>query len=712
MSKSYRDRQEEFTKKAEELVSQMTLEEAASQLRYDAPPIKRLGIPGYNWWNEALHGVARAGTATMFPQAIGLAAMFDEKEIGKMAEIIAEEGRAKYNGHSRLGDVDIYKGLTFWSPNVNIFRDPRWGRGHETYGEDPYLTARLGVAYIKALQGDGEYMKAAACAKHYAVHSGPEAERHSFDARVSQRDLWDTYLPAFEACVCEAGVEAVMGAYNRTNGEPCAANKVLMTDILRGKWKFQGHFTSDCWAIRDFHTKHMVTKTAPESAALAVKSGCDLNCGNVYLHMMEAYQEGLVSEEDIRRAAVRLFTTRFKLGMFDEKCEYNQIPYTQVDTKEHNQASYEMSKKSIVLLKNDGILPLKKDSLHTIGVIGPNADNLGALRGNYHGTSAHITTNLRGIQDYLGDDVRVLYGEGCHLYQDKVEHLAWKNDRGSEAVLIAENSDVIVLCLGLDETLEGEEGDTGNAFASGDKLSLNLPEVQQHLLESVVSVGKPVVLVVNSGSALDLRYAQDHCAAVIQAWYSGPFGGKALAELLFGEYSPSGRLPLTFYQSTDQLPDFKDYSMDNRTYRYFKGEPLYPFGYGLSYTRFEYSGLKLDSDILGLQDDVRFTVTVKNAGSVSGEEVIEVYVKDLESSSPLPICSLCGFQRVALNPGESAEVSFTVKNESLRVVAEDGSRFVEPGEFILYVGGGQPDARTEKLTGQKVLSVPFVVKAE
>ena len=579
--------------RAKELVGRMTLEEKASQLRYDAPAIPRLGVPAYNWWNEGLHGVARAGVATMFPQAIGTAAAFDTELLEKIGDVIAVEGRAKYNAYLEEEDRDIYKGLTFWSPNVNIFRDPRWGRGHETYGEDPYLTGELGKAFVEGLQGDGEYLKAAACAKHFAVHSGPEAVRHKFDAKASKKDLRETYLPAFEKLVKEAGVEAVMGAYNRTNGEPCCGSKTLMEDILRGEWEFEGHYVSDCWAIRDFHTQHMITDTAEESAALALKAGCDVNCGITYLHLMKAYQDGMVTEEEITTAAERLFTTRFLLGLFDET-EYDRIGYDRLECPEHLALADRAAAESVVLLKNDGILPLKKEGLKTVGVVGPNANSRAALVGNYHGTSSRYITVLEGIQDVLGDDVRVYYSEGCHLFKEKVENLALRQDRISEAVAVAKNSDVVILCVGLDETLEGEEGDTGNSYASGDKVDLLLPQAQRELLEAVVKTGKPVVLVNMTGSAMDLRDAQEHCAAVVQAWYPGARGGRVVADILFGALSPSGKLPVTFYHDTEELPDFEDYSMKNRTYRYFTGEVLYPFGYGLTYGSMELDGVKLN----------------------------------------------------------------------------------------------------------------------
>ncbi len=547
-----RDRQA-ARQRAKELVGRMTLEEKASQLRYDAPAIPRLGVPAYNWWNEGLHGVARAGVATMFPQAIGTAAAFDTELLEKIGDVIAVEGRAKYNAYREEEDRDIYKGLTFWSPNVNIFRDPRWGRGHETYGEDPYLTGELGKAFVEGLQGDGEYLKAAACAKHFAVHSGPEAVRHKFNAKASKKDLRETYLPAFEKLVKEAGVEAVMGAYNRTNGEPCCGSKTLMEDILRGEWEFEGHYVSDCWAIRDFHTQHMITDTAEESAALALKTGCDVNCGITYLHLMKAYQDGMVTEEEITTAAERLFTTRFLLGLFDET-EYDRIGYDRLECPEHLALADRAAAESVVLLKNDGILPLKKEGLKTVGVVGPNANSRAALVGNYHGTSSRYITVLEGIQDVLGDDVRVYYSEGCHLFKEKVENLALRQDRISEAVAVAKNSDVVILCVGLDETLEGEEGDTGNSYASGDKMDLLLPQAQRELLEAVVKTGKPVVLVNMTGSAMDLRDAQEHCAAVVQAWYPGARGGRVVADILFGALSPSGKLPVSFPKSVGHLP--------------------------------------------------------------------------------------------------------------------------------------------------------------
>ena len=557
---------EEARVKAKELVSKMTLEEKASQLRYDAPAIDRLGIPAYNWWNEALHGVARAGSATSFPQAIGMAAAFDDALLEQVADAVSTEGRAKYNAYASEEDRDIYKGLTFWSPNVNIFRDPRWGRGHETYGEDPYLSGRLGVAYVKGLQGQGEVMKTAACAKHFAVHSGPEAIRHEFDAVANPKDMRETYLPAFEALVTEAGVESVMGAYNRTNGEPCCGSKTLLTDILRGEWGFEGHVVSDCWAIRDFHEHHMVTDTAEESAALALKNGCDINCGNTYIHMMEAYSQGLVTEEDITIACERAFTTRYMLGLM-EGSEFDQIPYEKVECEEHLALSEKISAESMVLLKNNGILPLDKKALKTVGVVGPNANSRVALIGNYHGTASRYITVLEGLQDALEPATRVLYSEGSHLFKDRVEHLGLADDRVKEAVIVAKHSDVVIACVGLDETLEGEEGDTGNSYASGDKNDLELPSSQRKMLNALYETGKPVIVCLMAGSSINLSIEQEKAAAILQLWYPGARGGKVAAKVLLGEISPSGKLPLTFYKGVDDLPDFTEESMKGRTDR-------------------------------------------------------------------------------------------------------------------------------------------------
>ena len=694
--------------RAKELVAQMTLEEKACQLRFDAPAIPRLNVPAYNWWNEGLHGVARAGVATSFPQAIGMAATFDKELLGEVGNVISVEGRAKYNAYAAEEDRDIYKGLTFWSPNVNIFRDPRWGRGHETYGEDPYLTGELGEAFVKGLQGDGEYLKAAACAKHFAVHSGPEALRHSFDAVANDKDLWETYLPAFEKLVKKADVEAVMGAYNRTNGEPCCGSKALMEDILRGQWEFQGHYVSDCWAVRDFHTNHMVTATAEESAALALKTGCDVNCGNTYLHMMSAYEQGLVTEEDITIAAERLFTTRFLLGLFDET-EYDKIGLDKIECKEHLELADKATAEGVVLLKNNGILPLKKDEIKSIGVVGPNANSRVALIGNYHGTSSRYITVLEGIQDAVKEDTRVYFSEGCHLFRDKVEHLGWRQDRISEAVAVAKNSDVVVLCVGLDETLEGEEGDTGNSYASGDKVDLLLPEVQRELIEAVMKVGKPTIVLNMTGSAMDLRFEQEHADAIMQVWYPGARGGKVIADMLFGELSPSGKLPITFYNDTADLPDFEDYSMKGRTYKYLTATPLYPFGYGLSYGDADITAVEVNGQVVTAgakvtySEDMKICVEITNKSNMALGEVVQIYIKDNDSAFAPTNGKLCGFARVNMKAGETVKVCVPVDEDAFTVVNDAGKKAKDGKSFTVSVGFGQADARTKELTGKEAI---------
>ncbi|MCC8102736.1 MAG: glycoside hydrolase family 3 C-terminal domain-containing protein [Clostridiales bacterium] len=753
-------KREEARSKAQELVSKMTLEEKASQLRYDAPAIERLGIPAYNWWNEALHGVARAGQATVFPQAIGLGATFDTELIGEIADTISTEGRAKYNAFSSEGDRDIYKGLTFWSPNVNIFRDPRWGRGHETYGEDPYLTSRLGVAFVKGLQGDGETMKAAACAKHFAVHSGPEALRHEFDAEATAKDMEETYLPAFQALVKEAGVESVMGAYNRVNGEPACASQVLQKK-LRGDWGFEGHFVSDCWAIRDFHENHLVAKNATESAALAINTGCDLNCGNTYLYIMKAYQEGLVTEETITEAAVRLFTTRYLLGLFDGS-EYDAIPYMEVESPAHLALAQKAAEESFVLLKNNGILPLQKEKIKTIGLIGPNMDSRVALAGNYHGTASRYVTIQEGIQDYLGAEaqicfdnrhgdcsaaesgesersvpVRVLTSVGCHLSKDRTESLSQEQDRLSEARIVAKNSDVVLLCVGLDETLEGEEGDTGNRYASGDKEDLQLPKAQRELMEAVAACGKPTVLLLTAGSDIDLSYAAEHFDTILDLWYPGCEGGHAAARVLFGDVSPSGKLPVTFYETLEELPEFTDYSMQGRTYRHMTGKAQYPFGYGLTYGDVEVIAARIETeseqDALGKHQSEAFeknetggeaatkagikpgtsgssfittvVAEVTNHGAVDTQDVVQVYVKNTDSADAVPNPQLAAFAKVFVKAGETRQVTLPLAARAFTVVDAEGIRRETGGTYKIYVGCSQPDEKSVELTGDRPVEI-------
>lgn len=689
--------------RATELVDKMTVEEMISQLRYDAPAIERLNIPEYNWWNEGLHGVARAGTATMFPQAIGLGATWDKELMYEVGNVISDEGRAKFNAFSKLEDRDIYKGLTYWSPNVNLFRDPRWGRGQETYGEDPVLISDLAIPFIKGLQGDGEHMKLAACAKHYAVHSGPEAVRHSFDAKATKKDLYETYLPQFEACVKEAKVESVMGAYNRVNGEPACAQNYLMNDVLRGDWGFEGHFVSDCWALRDFHENHKVTKCMEDSAALAINTGCDLNCGCTYLVLDKAVKQGKVSKETVRQAAIRLFTTRFLLGLFQET-EYDNIPYDVIECKEHLALASKAAAESVVLLKNDGTLPIDQNKFKTIAVIGPNADSRKALEGNYHGTSSEHITVLEGIRKAM-PDTRILYSEGSDIFEKKPDNLAREFNRISEAVAATQNSDMAILVLGLNENLEGEEGDTGNQFASGDKIDLQLPESQRVLMDNVLDAAEkkniPVVVIVMTGSAMDLRVADERAAAILQAWYPGAQGGYEVAKILTGEVNPSAKLPVTVYRTTEELPDFKDYSMKGRTYRFIETEPLYPFGFGLSYSNIEIVSAQIESKDLAAaaKDGIKVTFEAKNTSAVDGAEIVQAYVKNDDENETLHP-HLASFERINVPAGQTAKFEIIVPAKAFTTVDDEGVRAARGSSAEIFVGFGQPDKRTEALTGK------------
>lgn len=684
----YKDKNLSAYERAAALTDTLTTEEQAQQLKYDAPLIEKAGLPSYNWWNEGLHGVARAGTATVFPQAIALAAAFDKDMMYRVGEVISTEARAMYNSAKKHGDTDIYKGLTLWAPNINIFRDPRWGRGHETYGEDPYLTSRLGVSFVKGIQGEEKYLRAAACAKHFAVHSGPESLRHEFDAKATEKDMEETYLPAFKALVKEANVEGVMGAYNRVNGEPACASEKLMEKLR--EWGFDGYFVSDCWAIRDFHTTHKITDTAPQSAAMALKAGCDVNCGNTYLHILAALEEGLITKEDIRTACIHALRTRIRLGQLDDN-EFDDLPFDIIACDGNKALSLEAAEKSMVLLHNDGILPLDKSRISSIAVIGPNADSRAALLGNYNGTPDRSVTFLEGIQDAF--DGRVYYAEGCQLFRDRTQGLALPGDRYAEAIAACEAADVTVVCVGLDATLEGEEGDTGNEFASGDKPDLRLPEVQRVLLQKLKNTGKPIIIVLAAGSSVNTEFEGN---ALINAWYPGQYGGKALAEILFGEVSPSGKLPVTFYKSADMLPDFTDYSMKNRTYRFCDDESnvLYPFGYGLTYSHFECGDVSYKDNML--------TVNVTNTGSRSAEDVLQVYIK---SENGVKNHSLCAFERVSLFDGESRTINVNIPESAFETVDDNGARAVRSGRYTLYAGFTQPTELSEKLYDGKCVSV-------
>ncbi len=846
----YRDASSPIEKRVDDLVSRMTLQEKVSQMMNAAPAIERLGIPEYEWWNEGLHGVARAGYATVFPQAIGLAATWDTKLMRHTADVISTEARAKHHEFVRNNQHARYQGLTFWSPNINIFRDPRWGRGQETYGEDPYLTSRLGVEFVKGLQGDDpHYLKVIATPKHYAVHSGPEPERHGFDAKVYERDLRETYLPAFRATVVDGQADSVMCAYNRTNAEPCCANRGLY-DILRREWGFNGYVVSDCGAITDIWKGHHFSKTEAEASAIAVKAGTDLACGREYSALIQAVKEGLITEAEIDVSLKRLMTARFKLGMFDppELVRYAQIPFSDNDSPAHRELSLQSARESLVLLKNDKhTLPLTKN-IGTIAVIGPNADAPEVLVGNYSGRPSKSVTPLAGIKSAVSPNTKVIYalgstlsgenvvpvpasnltvnGQGTsaglmgeyfnnqelggvpstvridgqinfdwgrykptpqvgennfsvrwtgkltpkesgsyqlgitaddgarlyldgqllidvwtsnptktvtkevnleagHAYDVRLEYfqynreaiakLVWSYPRFvekqiDEAVNAARQADVCVLVLGISAALEGEEMTVSTeGFRGGDRTDLSLPNGQEGLLKAVSATGKPVIVVLLSGSALAVNWANDNVPAIIEAWYPGEEGGTAIADVLFGNYNPSGRLPVTFYKSVDQLPPFTDYSMQGRTYRYFKGDPLYPFGFGLSFTTFKYDNLKFKPNSVKAGEPVTVSVEVQNVGDRAGEEVVQLYLSDLEASVPVAIRALAGFDRVSLNPREKRNISFTLTPRQMSVIDDAGKRVIEPGEFLVSVGGKQPgftgraDAPTTGAIGRRLI---------
>ena len=706
----------DIDERVDDLVGRMTLEEKVSQMVYNAPAIPRLAIPEYNWWNECLHGVARAGIATVFPQSIGMAASFDTDLMFKVATAISDEARAKHHESARLGDRKIYKGLTFWSPNINIFRDPRWGRGQETYGEDPYLTGRMGVAFVRGLQGNNpKYLKLVATPKHYAVHSGPEALRHHFDARISKKDLRETYLPAFKECVKEACCASVMGAYNRTNGEPCCASKTLLQDILRDEWGFQGYVVSDCGAILDIHRHHTVTSTPEQSVALAVNNGCDLNCGRVFHSLLGAVKEGLISEQTIDQSVKRLFKARMRLGMFDppEKVPYAQIPIDVVESKRHLELALQMARESIVMLKNcGGLLPLKKE-VSSIAVIGPNADDRSMLLGNYHGFASRYYTILDGIMGKVSSRTRIIYAKGSdHIGKGENFWGIGSEEGFSEALSATDRADVVVMCLGLTANLEGEEGSAAVSEWKGDRINIGLPTIQQRLLETICSQGKPVVLVLLSGSALAIPWAHKNVPAILQAWYPGAQGGIAVADVLFGDYNPAGSLPITFVESLNQLPPFTDYSMKGRTYRYMEEEPLYPFGYGLSYSTFEYSNLELSTSNVNAGDSLRITADLTNISDRAGDEVAQLYLTAVTTAVTVPRVQLQGFTRINLKPGEKKVISFKLNPRQMAIIDEEGKCILEPGIFQVAVGGRQPDTRSEALTGSKILTANFKIVGE
>ncbi len=701
----YLNSEQPTAERVADLIGRMTMAEKLGQLVFNAPAIPHLGIPAYNWWGEALHGIARNGRATVFPQAIGMAASWDPDLIERVASAIGDEGRAKYHATlHRYGETGHYQGLTFWSPNVNIFRDPRWGRGQETWGEDPCLTGEMGAAFVRGLQGNHpRYLKTAACAKHFAVHSGPEGKRHEFDAQVSRRDLYTTYLPAFKKLVTEANVEAVMGAYNRTNGEACCASELLLVEILRGEWDFQGHVVSDCWALNDLHTTHGLTADGAESAALAVRRGCDLECGQTFEHLGEALQRGLLSESDIDRAISRIYTTRFKLGMFDppEQVPFTTIPESVINSPAHRQLAHEAALKSVVLLKNENeILPLR--NLRSLYVIGPTAANAEVLMGNYYGVSESLTTLIEGIVARTPEGVRLEYRPGTLLLHVPASLSPW-------TTMDASRSDVVIACMGLSPQMEGEEGDAIESPINGDRIEIGLPAVQADYLRLLKSNGSRLVLVLTGGSAIALGDVADLADAILFAWYPGQEGGSAVADLLFGNATPSGKLPLTFPGALEELPPFEEYAMAGRTYRYATREPQFPFGFGLSYTRFAYRTITALGQIqAGAALPVQ--VEVANVGLTDAEEVVQLYLSPATPAPGDPLYTLVDFRRVALAAGETQTVDFTLSPAQMASVDEDGRSAIRPGAYRLIAGGSSPGARSLALGAPAPVAVEFVIR--
>jgi beta-glucosidase len=704
----YLDPDRPIPERVADLLGRLTLQEKLGQFIHPVEAVPRLGIPAYNFWSEGLHGVARNGRATVFPQAIGMAASWDRDLVQRVASAIGDEARAKHHAVvRRKGASGAYQGLTFWSPNVNIFRDPRWGRGQETWGEDPFLTGELGSAFVRGMQGDDpRYLKVAACAKHFAVHSGPEGKRHVFNARVSKRDLYATYLPAFKKLVTEAKVEAVMGAYNRVLDEPCCASRLLLQDILRGEWGFSGHVTSDCWALTNIHKDHNVTAGPVETAALALKAGCDISCGCTYDHLGEALEQGLIGEADIDRALGRTLATRFKLGMFDppDMVPYAATPLSVVGCAKHRRLAHEAALKSVVLLKNKGgVLPLKAE-VNSLFVTGPAAGSLDALLGNYHGINSGLVTLMEGIAGRTPEGVRVAYRPGCQWTDPSLTPINW-------AVFEAAESDVTIVCAGTSPLMEGEEGDSILTAANGDRADIALPEVQKKFISEICARGTRVILVLTGGSPIALGEIEEMVEAIVFVWYPGQEGGRAVAEVLFGDAVPSGKLPLTFPKSLAGLPPFEEYDMAGRTYRFASAEPLYPFGFGLSYTTFTYSGLDLKPATVRAGKALSASLTVANTGEVAGEEVVQFYLRDLEASVAVPLQQLIGFQRVFLKSGEKKVVELTVTPEMMMLVDDEGRQKLEPGRFRLTAGGCSPSERGLALGAPQPVSAEFTVSA-
>lgn len=688
----FRNSQLSVEQRVEDLVSRLTLEEKVKQMLNSTPAIERLGIPAYNWWNECLHGIGRTKYhVTVFPQAIGMAAAWNDALIKEVASSIADEGRAIYHDAQSKGDYSQYHALTYWTPNINIFRDPRWGRGQETYGEDPYLTAKIGKAFVRGLQGDNpRYLKASACAKHYAVHSGPEKNRHSFNSDVSTYDLWDTYLPAFRTLVVDAEVSGVMCAYNAFKGQPCCGNDLLMQTVLRDKWNFKGYVTSDCGAIDDIFNHHKAHPNAATASADAVFHGTDLDCGHsAYLALVQAVKDGLITEKQLDVSVKRLFTIRFRLGLFDpiEQVDYARIPISILECGKHQDLAKQLARESMVLLKNDQLLPLQKNRLKKVVVMGPNADSRESLLGNYNGNPSRMLTPLQAIRERMNGLAEVVYLKGPD-HVDSVSDASLKQYLNQ-----AKDADVVIFMGGISPRLEGEEMPVSkDGFDGGDRTTIALPAVQTQVMKALVAADVPTVFVMMTGSALAIPWEAQHVPAILNAWYGGQYGGEAIADVLFGDYNPSGKLPVTFYAQDSDLPDFESYDMQGRTYRYFNGKALYPFGYGLSYTNFAYASLQLPKVCRTTDKEVQVTVTVKNVGPMEGEEVVQLYVSHPDKKILVPLTALKGFKRVHLKAGEAQRLTFSISSEDLSCVDEHGIRKVWPGTVHIQLGGSSPVA--------------------
>ena len=705
ISTKFLDSKLSIEERVDNLISQLTLEEKVEQLMMESPSIDRLGVKKYNWWNECLHGVARNGKATVFPQAIGLAASFDPDMMHRIAEAIALEARAKFNLNKKVGYMDRYAGLTFWSPNVNLFRDPRWGRGQETYGEDPYLISKLGVSFVKGLQGDGEILKVAAMAKHYAVHSGPEKLRHVFNAEVSRHQLWNTYLPAFQALVVEADVEGVMGAYNRTNGKPCCAHSYLMDEVLRKKWNFDGYFVSDCWALADFHEGHKITANAEASAALALGSGCNLNCGSTYPSLIKAIEGGLTSEEVIDDNLRQLLPTKFKLGLFDKEgsVPYDKIGREVIRSKEHIDLTYESALKSIVMLKNDNnLLPLDPE-MNNLFVTGPMASNIQALLANYYGLSGNMRTILEGVVDNVSDHTAVRFVQGSLMDRPNINPMDWYSEE-------SEVADVTIAVMGISQLLEGEEGEAIASPSAGDREYINLPPHQIEFLKLLRSKAKHLVVVLTGGSAISSPEVHEMADAILYAWYPGEQGGQAIGDLIFGKASPSAKLPVTFVKKLEDLPPYEDYDIKGRTYRFLQKEPLYPFGFGLTYADIQLSDIETSSKVLKKKKEVTVSIKLTNNSDVETEEVVQLYTKYLGQEKEPPNCELKNFKRIKVPANQTVKVSFTLNADTFSNFDENGNKKYRKGDFKIDIGLSSPFQRSTDLGATEYKSIQIKTK--